>query len=94
MSRKLIAVDGVRLKFRTDERGGRMFATATIWKDNEPLAEIATFDLELVDSPGDAAYQGWVDSISSAFQAWLSRRIGVPGIVTKRRKPSYQGEPE
>lgn len=92
MAKKLIPIEGVRVKFRTDERDGRRVATAAIWLEDRQLQEIATLDLELVESPGDASYQGWVDSISTAFNLYLSRRTGLKGIATKRRKPSYEGE--
>ena len=85
-------VEGVRLKFRTEERGGRSVATATIWVDDKPLHEVATLDLSLVESPGDASYQGWVDSISAAFGRFLRRKTGIEGLGTKRRKPRYAGE--
>ena len=90
--RKLIPIEGVRVKFRTDERDGRRIATATIWKDDAPLHEIATLDLALVEAPGDVSYQGWVDSISDAFHRWLSRRTGIEGITGKRQAPRYKGE--
>lgn len=85
-------IDGLRLKFRTEKRYGRMFATATIWFENEQRGEIATLDLTLIEHPGDESYQRWVDTISAAFSAWLSRSTALPGITTKRKKPSYKGE--
>lgn len=90
--RKLVPFDGVRVKYRTDERDGRRLATATIWMDDAPLLEIATLDLELIERPGDPAYQAWVDLVSSAFHAWLSRRTGIEGITGKRQAPRYAGE--
>ena len=89
---KLVPVEGVRVKFRTEERDGRRLATATIWLDDKPLQEIATLDLDLVERPVDPAYQGWVDSISRAFNLFLSRRTGLDGIATKRQSPRYKGE--
>lgn len=89
---RFLPIDGVRLKFRTEERDGRRVATATIWIDEEAEQEIATLDLDLVERPGDSHYQDWVDSISAAFRAWLARRLGVGHIVGRRRAPDYKGE--
>lgn len=92
MSKKLIPLDNVRVKYRTDERNGRRIATVTIWMDDKPLQEIATLDLELIERPGDPHYQGWVDLVSAAFHGWLSRRTGLEGITGKRQAPRYKGE--
>jgi hypothetical protein len=85
-------IPGIRVKYRTEERDGRRIATATIWVDNKPLREIATFDLALSKDPGDPAYQGWVEAIGNAFRLMLSRATGLDGIMTKRRKADYKGE--
>lgn len=89
---KLQPIPGSRLKFRTENRNGRDIATATIWLEGKPLQEIATFDLGLVDDPGCAGYQGWVDAIGWAFGAFLSKQTGIAGLVMKRQKPHYKGE--
>ena len=89
---KLVPIPGIRVKYRTEERNGRPTATATIWKDDEPLAEIATLDLMLVERPGDPRYQEWVDAVGAAFRDWLRRTTGIEGVETKRQKPRYHGE--
>lgn len=90
--RRYEKIDGVRVKFRTEERAERHIATATIWLDDAPLQEIATFDLALVERPGDPAYQDWVDAISAAFSGLLSRWTGIDALTMKRQKPRYKGE--
>jgi len=89
---KLVPIEGVRLKFRTETRDERPTATATIWLDDRPLCEIATLDLGLVDRPGDPTYQGWVDAVSAAFHGMLSRTTGIEGLTGKRLAPRYKGE--
>lgn len=86
-------IPGVRVKIRTERRGGRNIATATIWRDGKSLREMATLDLELFEGPGDPNFQSWVDTVSTAFGAWMSRRTSIPGIKMKRKRSSYRGEP-
>lgn len=83
---------GVQFKFRTevDERGIE-WATATIWTD-EPVAEIARVRLDFFEGAGDPNYHAWVDALSTGLNASLGRLLGVDGIKSKRKKPSYEGE--
>lgn len=90
--KKLVPIPGVVLKFRTEMRGDRMFATATICLDGQPMREIASLDLMLIEHSGDPCYQGWADCVNRAFNAYLARKTGIESIQTKRRKPNYKGE--
>lgn len=85
-------LEGVRVKFRTEDRNGQRLATATLWIDGKPYQEIATLDLALVERPGDPTCQGWVDAVSAVFNAWLARATGLPGLETRRRAPDRKGE--
>ena len=83
---------GVRFKFRTEQdANGIEWATATIWMD-EPIAEIARVRLDFFEGSGDPNYHAWVDALSSGLNASLERLLGVTGVTSKRKKPSYTGE--
>ena len=95
MSKNYTKIPGVRLKFRTFHLEGTepLWASATVWKDDEQICEIAT--MRIGDKAAPCAhdlYHAWVDAVSAIFHAELSAATGIPGIVGRRQKPSYKGE--
>lgn len=86
-------VEGVRLKFRTfhhDEEPEVLWASATVWKDDERLAEVATVRLGKIEQ-AQPLYHAWVDAVSALHFAELSALSGVQ-LKSKRAAPNYKGE--
>lgn len=81
-------IDGVRLKVRDD--GDDLIAT--VWIDDECLAELMRVPIKFLGKPGSVGHNLFVDAASGIFNKWLGSTLGVEGIASFRQKPNYKGE--
>lgn len=81
-------IDGVRLKIRDDGND----LTATVWIDDERMAELMRAPILFVGEPGSVGHHLFVDAASGIFNKWLGSTLGVEGIQSFRQKPNYKGE--
>lgn len=92
MTRKLVEIPGLRLKFRTSADGE--WLTATVWSGELALKEIARLHTSVAAEPEGEVYQAWVDAIGKAFCGLVQEGAppGVAKVEALRRKPDYKGE--
>lgn len=81
------AIDGVRLKIRSDAE----WVTATVWIGDEPQRELARLWLPLADEPGGERFQAWLSAVEAMFNHLNSQATGHE-ISSLRRAPDYRGE--
>lgn len=56
-------IPGLLLKVRTfkgEEQPPKIWAVASIWVDDEHIADVSTLRLDHVEGPGDPDYQAWI----------------------------------
>lgn len=88
MTAQYKAIDGIRMKIRTDADS----VVATLWVDEKPLAELLRAPIAVLGRPGSDAHQSFQRCASEIMCTMLKDVTGIP-VRGKFRRPDYKGEP-